>query len=60
LRPHLDSGTLEPILQPGWRAFTGPFRYDPSRAYMPAPLRALVQFVRAHPQELFPAPGTPW
>lgn len=60
LRPHLDSGTLEPILQPWWRPFTGPFLYYPSRTYMPAPLRAFVQFVHAHSQELFPAPGTPW
>ena len=39
------SGALEPILQDWWRPFTGPFLYYPSRRYMPAPLRALVDFI---------------
>ena len=46
LRPYLDSGALEPVLQPWWRPFTGPFLYYPSRAYMPAPLRAFIDFIR--------------
>jgi hypothetical protein len=25
LRPHLESGALEPILQPWWQQFSGPF-----------------------------------
>ena len=45
LRPALDSGALEPILQPWWRPFTGPFLYYPSRRYLPAPLRAFVDFI---------------
>ncbi len=45
LRPHLDSGALEPILGPWWRPFTGPFLYYPSRKYMPAPLRAFIDFI---------------
>jgi DNA-binding transcriptional LysR family regulator len=45
LRPALDSGALEPVLQPWWRPFTGPFLYYPSRRYLPAPLRAFVDFI---------------
>ena len=45
LRPLLDSGALEPVLQPWWVSFTGPFLYYPSRRYLPAPLRAFVDFI---------------
>ncbi len=47
LRPHLDSGALEPILQPWWQSFPGPFLYYPGRRLVPAPLRAFVDFVKA-------------
>ncbi|MDV6330994.1 LysR family transcriptional regulator [Asticcacaulis sp. 201] len=50
LRPHLDAGTLEPVLEPWWQRFSGPFLYYPSRRYLPAPLRAFIDFVRSHPQ----------
>ena len=45
LRPHLDSGELEPMLQPWWQHFSGPFLYYPGRHHLPAPLRAFVDFV---------------
>jgi len=46
LRPHLDSGALEPILEPWWQTFTGPFLYYPGRRHLPAPLRAFIDFIR--------------
>jgi DNA-binding transcriptional LysR family regulator len=46
LRPHLDSGELEPILEPWWQRFSGPFLYYPGRRHLPAPLRVFVDFVR--------------
>ncbi|MBB5765035.1 LysR family transcriptional regulator [Methylorubrum rhodesianum] len=45
LRPHLDSGALEPILEPWWPRFSGPFLYYPGRRYLPAPLRAFIDFI---------------
>ncbi|WP_369941501.1 LysR family transcriptional regulator [Xanthomonas medicagonis] len=47
LRPHLDSGALEPVLEPWWQTFSGPFLYYPGRRHLPAPLRAFVDFIRA-------------
>jgi len=47
LRPQLDSGALEPVLETWWRPFTGPFLYYPGRRHLPAPLRTFVDFVRA-------------
>jgi len=45
LRPHLDSGALEPVLEPWWQLFSGPFLYYPGRRHLPAPLRAFVDFI---------------
>jgi DNA-binding transcriptional LysR family regulator len=47
LRPYLDSGALEPVLEEWWPAFSGPFLYYPGRKHLPAPLRAFVDFVKA-------------
>ncbi len=47
LQPHLESGALEPLLQPWWQRFAGPFLYYPGRRHLPAPLRAFVDFVRS-------------
>ncbi|MDQ7971222.1 MAG: LysR family transcriptional regulator [Rhodocyclaceae bacterium] len=46
LRPHLDSGALEPVLPQWWPSFPGPFLYYPGRKLLPAPLRAFVDFIR--------------
>ncbi|AYG63380.1 LysR family transcriptional regulator [Rhizobium jaguaris] len=50
LRPFLDSGALEPILEPWWQRFSGPFLYYPGRRLVPAPLRAFIDFVRVSAQ----------
>ena len=47
LQPHFDRGELEPVLQPWWQAFSGPYLYYPGRRHLPAPLRAFVDFVKA-------------
>jgi len=46
LRPHLESGALEPILEPWWQRFSGPFLYYPGHRHVPAPLRAFIDFVK--------------
>lgn len=46
LRPHLDSGALEPVLKDWWPSFSGPFLYYPGRRLVPAPLRAFIDFIK--------------
>ncbi|MBC3920944.1 LysR family transcriptional regulator [Undibacterium sp. CY18W] len=58
LRPHLDSGALEPVLEPWWQRFPGPFLYYPGRRLMPAPLKAFVDFVKASADSTFPGTVT--
>jgi DNA-binding transcriptional LysR family regulator len=47
LRPHLESGALEPLLEPWWRPFSGPYLYYSGRRFVPAALRAFIDFVKA-------------
>lgn len=47
LRPHLDSGALEPVLEPWWQSFSGPFLYYSGRQLVPAPLRAFIDFIKS-------------
>jgi DNA-binding transcriptional LysR family regulator len=46
LRPYLDNGALEPVLEPWWQSFSGPFLYYPGRRLVPAPLRAFIDFIK--------------
>jgi DNA-binding transcriptional LysR family regulator len=48
VRPHLDSGALVPVLEPWWQRFSGPYLYYPGRRLVPAPLRAFIDFIKAH------------
>ncbi|KVA27892.1 LysR family transcriptional regulator [Burkholderia cepacia] len=47
LRPHMDSGALEPVLEPWWRPFSGPFLYYQGHRLVPPALRAFIDFVKA-------------
>jgi DNA-binding transcriptional LysR family regulator len=47
LRPYLDRGALEPVLQDWWPRFAGPYLYYPGRRLVPAPLRAFVDYIKA-------------
>lgn len=46
LQPYFDSGALEPVLEPWWQRFPGPFLYYPGRRLVPAPLRAFIDFIK--------------
>lgn len=49
LRPFMDRGELVGVLQPWWLSFSGPYLYYPGRRYLPTPLRAFVDFIKATP-----------
>ena len=51
LRPHLQSGALEPVIKPWWLRFSGPFLYYPGRRLVPSPLRAFIDFIKALPAD---------
>ncbi|RWH70448.1 LysR family transcriptional regulator [Mesorhizobium sp.] len=46
VRPHFESGALEPVLEPWWQEFSGPFLYYPGRRLVPAPLRAFIDYIK--------------
>lgn len=47
LRPYLEDGALEPVLEPWWQGFSGPFLYYPGRRLLPAPLLAFIDFIKS-------------
>ncbi|CAK8738205.1 hypothetical protein SODG_001904 [Sodalis praecaptivus] len=47
LRPAIDSGELEPVLQPWWQTFSGPYLYYSGRRLVPPPLRAFIDFIQS-------------
>ncbi len=59
LRPYLDSLALQPVLEPWWPSFSGPFLYYSGRRLVPAPLRAFIDFVTAPPGRAFSVPTGP-
>ncbi|MBR8043046.1 LysR family transcriptional regulator [Burkholderia cenocepacia] len=48
VRPHFESGALEPVLEPWWRPFSGPFLYYPGRRLVPPALRAFIDFIKEY------------
>lgn len=46
LQPYLADGSLQPVLPEWWPSFDGPSLYFPRR-FVPAPLRALIDFISA-------------
>jgi len=47
LQPYFARGELTPVLEHWWPTFEGPLLYYPGRRYLPAPLRAFVDFIQA-------------
>jgi len=46
LRPYLQSGALEAVLEPWWQSFSGPFLYYPGHRLVPPPLRAFIDYIK--------------
>lgn len=47
LRPHIESGRLEPVLAEWWQSFSGPYLYYSGHRLVPPPLRAFIDYVKA-------------
>ena len=47
LAPSMASGALVPVLEDWWQSFPGPYLYYASRRYMPASLRAFVDYIKS-------------
>jgi DNA-binding transcriptional LysR family regulator len=47
LRPHLESGALEAVLEEWWQPFSGPFLYYSGRRLLPVPLRAFIDYLKS-------------
>ena len=50
LRPQLETGSLEPVLEDWWQPFSGPFLYYSGRRLVPPPLRAFLDFIKSGTQ----------
>jgi DNA-binding transcriptional LysR family regulator len=59
LRPQLDSGALEAVLEPWSQRFSGPFLYYPGRRLLPGPLRAFVDFIKRYGEQVALGAGSP-
>lgn len=58
LAPAMGEGRLVGILEDWWQSFPGPFLYYSGRRYLPAPLRAFVDFIK-RPERLMRADISP-
>ncbi|MDR5801248.1 LysR family transcriptional regulator [Caballeronia sp. LZ001] len=47
MKPFFENGSLEPVLEPWWQQFPGPFLYYSGHRYVPTPLRAFLDFIRS-------------
>ncbi|WP_244828879.1 LysR family transcriptional regulator [Caballeronia sp. TF1N1] len=47
MKPFFENGSLEPVLEPWWQRFPGPFLYYSGHRYVPTPLRAFLDFIRS-------------
>lgn len=46
LRPLIDEGKLEPVLEEWWPSFSGPYLYYPGRRLVPPTLRAFLDYLK--------------